>query len=266
MMAGFPIWYELMTPDAAAIGPFYRATAGLDIPAEGTMMPNGAEYRMIGRPDGGNAGGALTLTPAMIEGGAMAGWLPYFHCPDIDAALLQAKALGGQLWMDQTIPGTGRMAMLSDPQGAPFYIMNPVPPPGMPDAKSDVFDAAKPGHCRWMQLDTTDAPAANAFYTALFDWKTDQTMPMGAAGDYRFIECEGQQIGAINPMIAEGASPAWLLFFGVEDIDTARKAAQANGGTATQDIHQVPSGDFIFMARDPAGAAVAFVGPRKGAA
>lgn len=263
-MSGGPIWYELMTPDASAVAPFYNAITGWTIPASGNSMPNGAEYRMIGRPDGGNAGGLLSLSPAMIEGGARPMWLPYFHSADMDAALAKAAKMGAQLWMDQTVPGTGRMAMLADPQGAPFYIMDPTPPPGMPDAKSDVFDAAKPGHCRWMQLDTTDAPAANSFYTALFDWKTDQTMPMGPAGDYRFIEFEGVQIGALNPMIAEGAAPAWLLFFGVEDIDDARAAAQAQGGAVTQDIHQVPSGDFIFMARDPAGTAVAFVGPRKG--
>jgi len=265
-MAGFPVWYELMTPDAAKVAPFYRAVTGWTIPPEGNTMPNGAEYRMIHRAHGGHEGGVLSLTPAMIEGGVQPGWIAYFHVPDVDAALPQAEAMGATVWMGaQSVPGAGRMAMLADPQGAPFYIMTPAPPPDKLVLTSDVFDAQKPGHCRWMQFDTTDAPAANAFYTEIFDWKTDQTLPMGLAGDYRFIEFDGVQIGAFNPMIAPGQKPAWLLFFGVEDIDAAKSAAETHGGTVTQDIHQVPSGDFIFVARDPAGASVAFVGPRKGA-
>ena len=34
------------------------------------------------------------------------------------------------------------------------------------------------------------------------------------------------------------------------------------GGHSTHDIHEVPGGDFIFTATDPAGAPVGFVGPK----
>lgn len=262
-MAGGPIWYELMTPDPAAVIPYYRAVLGWDIPPEGNAMPNGSEYRSITRKDGGNAGGLLALDQGMLDAGARPCWFVYFHVEDVEAALAKAVSLGASVWMGvQDVPGAGRMALLADPQGAPFYIINPTPPPGMEDMKSDVFDAKKAGHCRWMQLDTTDAPAANDFYKALFGWSTENTMPMGPAGDYRFIEFEGIQIGAFNPMIGEGAQPLWLLYFGVEDIEAAQAAALANGGTIVQDLHQVPGGDWIFITIDPAGATVAFVGPR----
>jgi predicted enzyme related to lactoylglutathione lyase len=154
------------------------------------------------------------------------------------------------------------MAMIADPQGAPFYVMTPTPPPGQPDAKSDVFDAKKPGHCRWMQLDTGDAEEANVFYKELFDWRTENVMPMGPAGDYRFIAFEGTQIGAFNPMLPAGESPHWLLFLGVNDIHAAREAMLAHGGTISQDIHQVPGDDLIIVGRDPAGAKIGFVAPK----
>ena len=54
----------------------------------------------------------------------------------------------------------------------------------------------------------------------------------------------------------------WLPYFGVADIGAAKAAAEANGGTINQDIHEVPGGDFIFVATDPAGALVGFVGPK----
>ena len=94
--------------------------------------------------------------------------------------------------------GVGTIAMVADPQGAPFYLMDPVPPADQPDARSDVWDREKPGHCRWNELATTDAPAAKDFYTALLGWKSENSMPMGERGDYLFVECEGNQIGAIN--------------------------------------------------------------------
>lgn len=261
-MAGGPIWYELMTPDVPGSIEFYRAAGGWEIQADGMPMPNGVEYRMIARPDGGNLGGLLKLTDGMIAGGATPGWMPYFHVEDVDAAASKAQALGAIIHMPPVSMSAGRMAMLSDPQGAPFYVMTPTPPPGMPDAKSDVFDARKAGHCRWHQLDTSDAPEANVFYKELFDWSTDDVMPMGPAGDYRFIAFEGTQIGAFNPMLPAGESPHWLLFLGVSDIHAAREALLAHGGTITQDIHEVPGGDMIVVGRDPAGAKVGFVAPK----
>ncbi len=260
---GLPVWYELMTPDPRAVAQFYRAVVGWEIPAEGMRNPNGSEYRMIGRTDGGSAGGVLTLSPMMSEGGARPGWLPYFYVDDVDAVQAKAKDLGGKVWMAaSTIEGVGRMAMLGDPQGAPFYLMKPTPPADKPDARSDVFEPKTPGHCWWNELETTDEPAATAFYNGLFGWKTDQTMPMGDKGDYRFVEVGGTQIGAINPWMADYMTVGWLPYFGVADIDAAKAAAEASGGTVTHDIHQVPGGDFIFTATDPAGAPVGFVGPK----
>lgn len=262
-MASLPIWYELMTPDPAAVGPFYGAVLGWEIPAEGQSMPNGAEYRGIVRADGGFAGGVLTLSEQMLQGGARAGWMTYFHVDDVDAAVAKAQSLGASVHMPPTtMEGVGRMAMLADPRGAPFYVMAPSPPPDRPDAQSDVFAMLKPGHCWWNELQTTDEAAATEFYKALFGWTADQSMPMGEHGEYRFIEADGQQLGAINPWRSEHIPVSWLPYFGVSEIETARDAAEANGGTIGGDIHEVPGGSFIFTASDPAGAPVAFVGPK----
>lgn len=264
-MAGGPIWYELMTPDPDGVRDFYRAVGGWEIsPAGATTAGGGHDYRAIMRPGGGMLGGVLGMSQDMIDHGGKPGWIPYFHVEDVDASVAKLQGMGGKVFMPARTIEPGRMAMVADPQGAPFYLMTPTPPPDQPDAKSDVFDAKKPGHCRWMQLDTSDAPAANAFYTELFDWSTENTMPMGPAGDYRFIEFEGTQIGAFNPMLPEGESPHWLLFLGVGDVAAARDAALAHGGTISQDIHEVPGDDLIFVGRDPSGAKIGFVGPKGG--
>jgi predicted enzyme related to lactoylglutathione lyase len=262
-MTGSPIWYELMTPDPGAIGTFYRAVLGWEIPARGEALPNGSEYGLIERADGGHAGGVLTLSQGMLASGARPGWMTYFHADEVDASVDLARSLGASVHMPPTtMDGVGRLAMLSDPTGGHFYLLSPTSPPDQPQAQIDVFDPDRPGHCRWNELQTPDEPAATAFYRALFGWQTDNAMPMGDKGFYRFVETGGRAIGAINPWMAEGSTPGWLPYFGVADIDIAKAAAEAAGGVITHDVNEVPGGEFIFTAKDPAGAPVAFVGPK----
>ena len=262
-MAGIPIWYELMTPDPAKIAAFYRETLGWEIPDTGHSMANGAEYREIIRADGGNAGGVLTLTTGMAEGGATPGWMTYFHVTDVDAAIAQAAAAGATVHMPATtMPGVGRMAMLVDPQGAPFYVMAPTPPPDRPDAQSDVFKGDAPGHCTWNELNTDNAEAQIAFYTGLLPWTVSGEMPMGSEHTYKFLECEGRGIGAIGSMKPPGMGNAWLPYFRVADIGAASGAVTATGGSIVMGPHEVPGGDVILVTRDPAGAAVGLVGAK----
>ncbi|WP_338028009.1 VOC family protein [Croceibacterium selenioxidans] len=261
-MPGGPIWYELMTPDPGGVAPFYREVLGWEIPAEGHSMPNGSEYREIRRGSGGYAGGVLSLTSTMSDSGMQPHWVPYFHTQDVDAAVAKTQELGGQVHMPATtMEGVGRMAMVTDAQGASFYLMDPVPPPGDPNAQSDAFDAQKPGHCRWNELNTTDAGAASEFYPALLGWTLGMAMPMGPLGDYQFVEVDGVAIGAINPDLG-GERPHWLPIFGVKEVEAAKAAVEATGGRVTQDLQEIPGGEFAFTATDPSGAALGLVGPK----
>lgn len=262
-MAGLPIWYELMAPDPAAVAPFYDAVLGWTIPGEGNPMPNGSEYREIARADGGYAGGVLTLTEGMAEHGVRPCWLAYWHVDDVDATAEAAAGKGATVTMPpMTMDGVGRMAMLADPQGAPFYVMNPTPPADDPDAQSDVFAGDTPGRCTWNELNTDAAEDQIAFYTGLFPWQVDGEMPMPGDHIYKFLTCEGRGIGAIGSMKPEGTPSFWLPYFRVEDIDTAKSAVEANGGKVMMGPQEVPGDDHIVVAFDPAGAAVGLVGKK----
>src|SRR3546814_20444535 len=83
---------------------------------------------MIGRSDGGNAGGVLALNADMIAGGARPAWMGYLHTPDVDGMITAIEADGGTVHMPATELPVGRIAMPSDPQGPVFYIMTPIPP------------------------------------------------------------------------------------------------------------------------------------------
>ena len=257
------IWYELMTDDVAGAREFYRAVVGWEIEAEGQAVPTGTTYRMIQRADGGMAGGLLEITADMKANGAKPDWLGYIHHPDVDAAVAKVTEAGGTAHMPPMDMPVGRMAMVSDPQGAVFYLMNPTPPAENPEAKSDVFDYAKAQHMRWNELWTTDQDAAVALYTDLFGWAQDGAMEMGEMGDYRFIQHDGTGIGAIGKVQPGGECSRWQYFAGVDDIDRACAAVTEHGGTLLGEPQQIPGGEYSVYAHDPEGATIGLVGPRK---
>ena len=256
------IWYELMTTDPATAKRFYDAVVGWNIATE-SVAP-GIEYRMIGRSDGGNAGGVMTLTDEMQSKGARPVWLGYIHDEDVDARVAAIKADGGTAMMEPwDQPGVGRLAMVTDPAGAPFYLMDPIPPEGDPNAVSDVFSVDQPQRVRWNELSTTDPDGAVDFYTRHFGWRQEGDMDMGEFGKYRFINQGGRMIGAIMRKMPQMPVSLWTYYIGVDNIDRAAAAVTDGGGTILQGPMEIPGGEFSLNALDPQGASFGLVGPRK---
>jgi len=256
------IWYELMTPDAAAAKRFYDAVVGWDI-ATDSVAP-GIEYRMINRSDGGMAGGVLTLTEQMMGEGARPIWLGYLHTKDVDGAVEAIKGDGGKVMMapwDQ--PGVGRLAMVTGPEGAPFYLMDPIPPEGKPDAVSDVFSVDRPQHVRWNELWSSDPEQSVDFYKRHFGWSQEGEMDMGEMGKYRFVQHDGVGIGAVMRTMPDMPHSTWNFYVGVDDIDRATEAVRSGGGQVINGPMEIPGGEYAVNAVDPQAALFGLVGPRK---
>lgn len=257
------IWYELMTPDAAAAARFYGAVVGWQIAEEPVAPPGAMDYRMIGRSDGGHAGGVLRLSPDMQAQGAQPLWVAYLSVPDVDLAVAALTADGAQLLMPKTTLPVGDIAMLADPMGAVFYVMRPVPPASQPDAVSDVFHPSQPQHVRWNELQTADVPRALAFYARHFGFAFNDRMPMGPVmGDYHFIDHGAQRVGGLMKTADPAQPGGWTFYFGVPSASAARRAIVDHGGTIRMDLHEVPGGDWVVVATDPQGAAFGIVGPK----
>ena len=255
------IWYELMTPDPAGAARFYGAVVGWTIATTRDPAAGDMDYRMIGRSDGGNAGGVLALNADMIAGGARPLWIGYLHVTGVDAAIDAIQADGGALQMPAMDLPVGRIAMVTDPQGAAFYIMDPIPPEG--GGESDVFSVTEAQHVRWNELATSDPVAAIAFYQKHFGWGQEGEMDMGPIGAYRFIQRGDVGLGAVMPLMEGFPVPVWNFYIGVDDIDRARDAVAAHGGTITNEPMEIPGGEYAMNAIDPQGAPIGFVGPKK---
>jgi len=255
------IWYELMTPDAEASKAFYDSVVGWQI---GEPVAEFQGYRMINRSDDRAAGGVLPLTDEMQQHGARPIWLGYIGVDDTDAAVAAIEEAGGKSLMPaMDIPNVGRIAMVADPQGAPFYVMKPIPPADKPNAQSDVFSVDQPQHVRWNELSTTDQDGAIAFYTSQFGWTQEGDMDMGEMGKYRFIQNRGTTIGAVMRKPPQLPVSLWTFYIGVDDIDRATEAVTSGGGRILHGPMEIPGGEFSLSAIDPQGASFGLVGPRK---
>ncbi|WP_029913298.1 VOC family protein [Pelobacter seleniigenes] len=256
------IWYELLTDHSDSAVRFYNAILGWQATDSGQP---GIDYRIFHARDEDSGeshavGGLMQLTEEMRQGGAKPVWLGYIGVDDVDQTVGNIIAAGGGVQMPATdIPNVGRIAMITDPHGAPFYVMR-----GISNKTSLAFASDKPrvGHCAWNELVTPDPEAAKAFYFTEFGWSKEGEMDMGPLGRYEFIRHNGI-IGALMPKPEALPIPLWHYYFRCADIDDACKAMTANGGQILHGPDEIPGGDFIVKGFDPQGALFALVGPKK---
>ena len=250
---GTHIWYELLTTDAEGSKAFYEAV----VPGWRVGAPSAEHrgYREINIDGGGHAGGMMLLDDEMLAHGAKPVWLGYVGVDDVDASVGEVQKRGGQVHLPAfDIAGIGRIAMVTDAQGNPFYLMR-----GFIEAASDAFSTSAEGHVNWNELSTPDPAAARRFYNELFGWTSDDFMPMGELGEYRFLAHRGETIGAIMG-VAAGGRAGWRYYIRVPSIPAAVEAVKAGGGTVASGPHEVPGGDHVLTGIDPQGAEFSLVG------
>ncbi|WP_151720734.1 VOC family protein [Gemmobacter serpentinus] len=246
-MLGSPCWYEIATPDQAATQAFYGPLLGWTFQDAGMA---GFSYGLA------MAGGDMVAGLMQPDAPMPCFWMIYFAADDIDATARRVSDLGGKVFRaPEDIPGTGRFAILIDPQGAPFGLLQP-----LEGQKGNAFDQAKQGHGNWNELNSTDPVAALAFYRDLFGWQASTAMPMGETGDYQLFAHQGRDIGAMMPLQKPGTPSHWLPYFGVPSATATIAKTTELGGTIHYGPSEVPGGAFIAMGQDPQGAAFAVVG------
>ena len=258
------IWYELMTPDADGAKAFYDAVVGWDIGRSRRASING--YRMIGRSDGGIAGGVLPLTDEMQQHGARPTWLGYISVDDVDAAVAAIEQAGGKTLMPPfDIPNVGRIAMVADPQGAPFYVMKPIPPAGRANAAKRRLLADQPSSA---SAGTSCRPAIRprrATSTASqFGWDSDEFMDMGEMGEYRFIDQDGDDASArCAGAMPGGSSRTGATTSACRRSPRRRRSPKRRAARSTWARGGADGGDHIVIGTDPQGAEFALVGGKQ---
>ena len=245
-LLGRPLWYELMTTDMKAAEAFYKAVIGWSSkPFEGSPQP----YTLFHRSGDVPVGGLMTTPEGM---NAPPFWAMYVGVPKLEDAAAHIKRLGGkEVSPVIDIPSVGRMQMMSDPQGAAFYIFQPASADQTPEGAPEIGEAS------WHELMTTDAPAAMRFYKEVFGWQPSEAMDMGEMGTYQMFNRPHGMIGGMmnKPPEMANVPPNWQIYFRVPDINAAVERVKANGGRILNGPMEVPGGDWVVNAMDPQGAA-----------
>lgn len=116
---GALIWNEMSNTDVASAKQFYEAVFGM-----------GSVDQDMGAPDPYTV---FTVDEEMVAGamvppmeGIPNHWAVYFAVDDADASAAKAADLGGTVFAPvMEIPTVGRIAGISDPTGAMFFLMQP---------------------------------------------------------------------------------------------------------------------------------------------
>ena len=119
---GAVTWNELITTGGDTALPFYEKVLGL----QAVTVPMGPDYSytmfQLGETQVGGS------TPPMMEG-VPNHWHVWFVSADVDASATKARELGAELIVEPQQMPIGRMAVVRDPQGAFFSLLEPADQP-----------------------------------------------------------------------------------------------------------------------------------------
>jgi hypothetical protein len=239
------VWHDLVTRDAAACRAFYGALLGWEF---SQTTREGHPY-FLARSGGAFVGG---IVPLEGQGSSPAAWLSYLAVPDLDKAVAFVGSAGGKvLAAPRAVGAYGRVAVVSDPQGAPIGLAGvSVDLPGEP-ATPPVH------HFFWMEHLARDAGAALAFYKTLAGFDSSvRTLPSG--GEYHVLETDRPRAGLFQiPADATMIDPNWLPHVRVEDPAALAAKAESLGGKVLLAPRPELRGGTVAVVADPTGGAIA---------
>jgi uncharacterized protein len=123
-----------------------------------------------------------------------------------------------------------------------------------------------PGSFCWVELATTDQPAAEAFYEKIFGWSANN-IPIGPDGVYTIFQLEGRDAAAACTLrpdeLQRGVPPHWNLYIAVESVDASAARAADLGGTVLAPAFDVGDAGRMAILQDPTGAVFAVWQPNR---
>jgi predicted enzyme related to lactoylglutathione lyase len=250
------VWHELMTRDVPGAKAFYSKLMSWD------AKPWAADPNYTVCLSGADPEAGIMAITAEFPAEMPAHWVNYIGTRDVDGTAAAAVRAGGSIVREpEDIEGAGRYAVLKDPQGAVFAILDPE------NSRPDYEIMPPIGQFSWHELATSDHEAAFAFYSNLFGWEALQRMDMGPLGTYLIFGWKGNQRGGIYNKPADmPAPPNWLPYARVPNADAAFKTAMGGGAREVNGPMDVPGGGRIAAFFDPTGAAFAVVSSTQDAA
>ena len=201
---------DLASADAAASREFYGSLFGWEVEVNPDPQYGGYALAKIGGKD------AAGIGPKM-DPSAPTAWNLYIGTDDVDGLAGRVGDAGGAVVMAPFDVGEqGRMAVFADPSGA--FISS------WQGTRMGGFETSAPNSFGWAELNARGVDRAIAFYASVFGWGT-RTSPMGEDQPpyTEFLRDGASVAGAweMSSMVPAQVPSYWLVYFAVEDVDTA---------------------------------------------
>jgi predicted enzyme related to lactoylglutathione lyase len=263
-LPGVPCWVDTSQPDPEAAVDFYSALFGWEFE---DVMPPGSEAKYFIARLRGQPVAAVGSIPPGAPPEAM--WDTYIWVESADETASKVREAGGAVVKGPfDVPGAGRTAVCSDPEGAVFCVWQA----GRHKGAGIVNE---PGSVNFNDLYVRDTERAKSFYGAVFGWETldvggFEMWALPGYGDHlerddpdlrkRLAEFGGpagfEDVVASLSRIADDQPEApahWGLTFAVDDADAIAAKAVELGGTVVVPPFDAPWVRMTVLT-DPQGA------------
>ncbi len=241
---GTPSWAELSTTDDAGALAFYGALFGWE---DDPQQIGENWYYHMQKLNGLEAAAIYKQSEEEKNMGVPAHWNTYITVENVDAVAEKAGQTGGKvLFGPMDVFDAGRMAMLTDPQGAAFAVWQP-------KAHIGVRVKHDPGSMTWNELMTSNPDAAIEFYGGLLGLERGETM---GDMDYTLVRAQGEDVAGVMQITPEMGPmpPMWNIYFAVADVDESVAKAQSLAGNVMVPAMDIPDIGRFAGLTDPQGA------------
>ena len=113
-----------------------------------------------------------------------------------------------------------------------------------------------PGVPCWADTSQPDPEAATEFYSGLFGWEFQDSMPPDSPGSYFIASLKEKAVAAVGAQ-PEGAppEPMWNTYVSVASADETAQKVRDAGGTIISEPFDVMDAGRMAVCMDPEGAA-----------
>jgi predicted enzyme related to lactoylglutathione lyase len=239
------VWFDLLTDEPAACERFYGGLLGWQFEAQPDHVP---PYTLIRR--GGDVIGGIVEVSKKKEGPAGARWLSFVSVADVDRTAAAFRAQGGTVVREPfAFPGLGKVAVVTDPQGALLGLLG--------QERGDPAESRKPlpGRFLWLEYVARNAEAALSFYKATLGYAVETVN--GGAVNYYTLSSEGVPRAGLYQSPWKHVRSNWLPYVLVRDVKAAAQKAAALGGKVLVEPRPNVRGGSLAIVTDPSGAAIA---------
>ncbi len=238
------VWFDRLTDDVQSVTRFYRGLFGWEFATNN----DDSTYTVIlhrGTPIGG-----VVYTDRLAQDVKTSQWLSSLSVPDIEGAVELVRSSGGVVYAEaRDLPKRGRVAVVSDPQGALVAFVRA-------DGGDPPDREAAPGDWLWSELWTTDTDAAMSFYESLVGYRRE-AFDAGVSRPYHILRTGDRARAGVMEIPFDGVRPNWLPYVRVEDPAAVAARAETLGGNVLIPVRDDIRGGSVALIADPSGGVLA---------